>query len=666
MEVARRRLETFRWFEKTRSAEEIRSRFALDRRLGVAPCLAAVHRALSRLQQLHRTEAIADLVEDLVMDSSTLSIWTLLQIVEGLKGQPERAARVVFSLASLVTNGTVPTSVWTSLCCELDKVARHMPAPLERSLVELFGEVLYRARDEGPVNGAIVVCYGQALLKSRAPIRSIVGLVQAELLSGRNTPPADAVSEARLGAFLSDLIQVMCASDGGADGREDVLSLTVNERLIYSSDLVKHAYASRLLLAQSALDAFLTLCDEARDYHRLSVVFLAMCMLSTPTLLAITRVAEVLCDMKELSDYLADVLQQSTPSLLLYAVMRHGGSLFPYAKNGSARSGRAANKEKEKLESHFCECAARLCVRDGDESVCMGLFAAFMDMGRPAATKAFVCALAGALKLPVRMFNGHATCASVAAAIEPFNTEVLYYALLPVLSRYSDSAVGGAGGVSPIASNSKVGVVNAGSDSIISMESLRGVLIGRSLGSLFSACGAPERAVGVSIDLALSELLNSPHIYSTIIDETAICDFADNVPLADAFVKMMSGYATSTGALTFVTFEVCASDQLTNAGRQLIVTWLTQHKWFVLLPFSLTAQLFADNAATAPGQSPSDSTEGVRNHSLPIRLFQAIRRLGHARVAFITAPSTIADDARAIGIHPVITTADLSSRLIKT
>nr|CCC49012.1 conserved hypothetical protein, fragment [Trypanosoma vivax Y486] len=496
MEVARRRLETFRWFEKTRSAEEIRSRFALDRRLGVAPCLAAVHRALSRLQQLHRTEAIADLVEDLVMDSSTLSIWTLLQIVEGLKGQPERAARVVFSLASLVTNGTVPTSVWTSLCCELDKVARHMPAPLERSLVELFGEVLYRARDEGP--------------------------------------------------------------------------------------------------------------------------------------------------------------------------MRHGGSLFPYAKNGSARSGRAANKEKEKLESHFCECAARLCVRDGDESVCMGLFAAFMDMGRPAATKAFVCALAGALKLPVRMFNGHATCASVAAAIEPFNTEVLYYALLPVLSRYSDSAVGGAGGVSPIASNSKVGVVNAGSDSIISMESLRGVLIGRSLGSLFSACGAPEKAVGVSIELALSELLNSPHIYSTIIDETAICDFADNVPLADAFVKMMSGYATSTGALTFVTFEVCASDQLTNAGRQLIVTWLTQHKWFVLLPFSLTAQLFADNAATAPGQSPSDSTEGVRNHSLPIRLFQAIRRLGHARVAFITAPSTIADDARAIGIHPVITTADLSSRLIKT
>ncbi|PWV14461.1 hypothetical protein C3747_35g277 [Trypanosoma cruzi] len=186
--MARRRFETLRWFDEPRAADDICARLELDRRLGVTPSLAALHQALRRLRSLRRTRLIADLAEDLVMDAPSISVYTLLLIVEGLEGEPQRAASFLFSLTPLVTNGTVPTSVWSSLCCELDTVARQMPSPLERCIVDLFGQLFYRVREDGPVNGSIVVYYGQALLKSRAPIRSVVAFVQTELLSGRNTP----------------------------------------------------------------------------------------------------------------------------------------------------------------------------------------------------------------------------------------------------------------------------------------------------------------------------------------------------------------------------------------------------------------------------------------------------------------------------------------------
>ncbi|KEG14827.1 hypothetical protein DQ04_00291130 [Trypanosoma grayi] len=639
IDVARRRLETFRWFEKPRGAEEIQARFALDRRLGVTPCLAAVHQALLRLKQLRRTEVVADLVEDLMMDSPALSICTLLHIVEGLKEQPERAARLVFTLAPLVTNGAVPASVWSSLCCELDKVARQRPAPLERSLVELFGQVLYRVSDDGPVSGSIVVYYGQALLKSRAPLRSIVGFVQTELLSGRNAPPSDPVSELRLGAFLSDLIEVMCGRPGEVAERDSGPPLSTKERLMYCGDLVKHAYAGRLQLTQAAFDAFLHFCDEEQDYHRLCIIFLAMCMLSTPTLLATTRVAEVLCDVEMLSLYLADLFHQPSPSLLLYVLIRHGGTtLFPLKRittttnnnnNNNNCNNNTNDRKRDSLELHLCECLARLCARDGDASLCMNTFAAIADLRGPEGAHAFICSLALAMRPPLQLFSSHpSTTGSV--ALEPFNLEALYYALRP-----------------------------AG----VPLDAFCASLQTRPLASLFTLRDGGDttdtnnsNGCGCTVERALSGLFATPQVYGMVVDGSAVGSLAKNVTLAEAFVKMMNEYAAKTGAVVLVHFDVYAAKQLTNDARQMLSLWLMQHSWFVPLPFSLAVRLVTTTATGSHQQQPQREKPGVQ-------LFHEMRRMGHTKVAFITAEPHIAEEVKAEGVHPVITLAELKVRL---
>lgn len=640
-DVAQRRMETLHWFQKPRSAEEISARFALDRRLGVTPSLAATHQALTRLQQLNRTEAIIDLTEDLVMDSPTISLWTLLRIVDGLKGQPQCAARIVFSLSPLVTNGAVPPSAWTSLCDGLDKVARQLPAPLERPLVELFGEVLYRARDDGPVDGKFVVYYGQALLKSRAPIGSIMGFVRAELLSGRNAPSADGTSAIRLGAFLSDLIQVMCSASGGAEEREERVPISAADRLMHCGDLVKHAYAGRLQLTQGAFDAFLRFCDESQDYHRLCIVFLAMCTLSTPTLSSVARVAEVLCDVKQMSDYLADVLHQSTPSLMLYLLLRHGSvSLFPQINNNNIRTrgGNVSNNERDKLEMHFCTCLARLCVRDGDEFVCMALFSAIIDIGRPVGASAFISEVANSLRCPVKLFGGRATPAGVAASVEPFNVEALYYALRPAVASSGSGGIGDG----------------------TSLDALRTILQSRPLASLLGGRDLAEKTCGTTVEQALAGLLTSPHVYCTVVCESAISSLVKSPPLAEAFAKMMDGYATKMGAIAFVPFDVCTAEQLTDDGRKFLFEWISRYAWFVVLPLSLTMQLAMNPAAVTVGKW---KTEERLNESRCIRLFHAIQATKHTKVAFITAEPNVAEDAKASGVHPVITLTDLAKRL---
>ncbi|RNF26977.1 uncharacterized protein Tco025E_00782 [Trypanosoma conorhini] len=620
--VARRRFETLRWYDEPRGAEEIRARVELDRRLGVKPSLAALHQALKRLRTLHQTTLIADLAEDLVMDAPAMSVYTLLQIVEGLEGEPQRAASLLFSLTPLVTNGTVPTSVWSSLCCELDTVARQMPAPLERSVVDLFGQLFYRVRDDGPVNGSIVVYYGQALLKSRAPIRSVVGFVQTELLSGRNTPPSYGVSELRLSAFLSELIQVLSGRpSGGADEREEGPPLSARERLLCCSDLVKHAYAGRLSLNQIAFDVLLRFCDEQREYNLLCILFLAMCALSTPTLLSVTRVAEVLCDVEELFCHLAGVLGQPVSRWMLYLLVRHGkSSLFSPVNR--------KRTHREALELHLCECLARLCARDRDASLCMDVFDATVEYGNPAGAHAFVCALARALGAAQLPFAGAATKMDV-AALEPFNIETLYYALEPADVR---------------------------------LEEFRSFIRERPAAFLFPS----RKGGGVTLERALAVLLESPQVYGTVLDASAVCALAESPALAEAFVKMMGGYAAKSGAFAFVPFEVSAATQLTEAGRRLLLAWLAKHSWLILLPLSSAVQLLpvATSSATLTSASPQQQRQPPSSFWSPcVLLFHAVRRVGHKKVAFVTAAAPVAEQAKAEGVHPVITLDELKARL---
>ncbi|KAF8279250.1 hypothetical protein C3747_257g32 [Trypanosoma cruzi] len=611
--MARRRFETLRWFDEPRAADDIRARLELDRRLGVTPSLAALHQALRRLRSLRRTRLIADLAEDLVMDAPSISVYTLLLIVEGLEGEPQRAASFLFSLTPLVTNGTVPTSVWSSLCCELDTVARQMPSPLERCIVDLFGQLFYRVREDGPVNGSIVVYYGQALLKSRAPIRSVVAFVQTELLSGRNTPPSYAVSELRLSAFLSDLIQVLSVRpNGGADEREEGPPFSARERLLCCSDLVKHAYAGRLSLSQAAFDMLLRFCDEEQDYNLLCILFLAMCALSTPTLISTARVAEVLCDVEELSHHFAGVLGQPIPMWMLYIIVRHGKStLFTPAH-------RKKNNRKE-LELHFCDSLARLCARDGGASLCMDVFDAIVEYGNPAGAHVFVCSLTRAMGVTQRLFGGPATTIDV-AALEPFNLETLYYAL--------------------------------GTDAV-KLEEFRFFIYERPSAFLFPS----RKGSCVTLERALSVLLDSPQVYSTVLDVSAVCALAESLALAEAFVKMMNGYAAKSGALAFVPFDVCAAIQLTDGGRQLLLSWLANHRWLIMLPLSFTLQRLTGVTSSAMSISPS-----LRQQPC-IFLFYALRRVGHAKAAFVTAASPAAELAKAEGVHPVITVEELKTRL---
>ncbi|RNF04266.1 hypothetical protein TraAM80_05402 [Trypanosoma rangeli] len=613
IEVARRRFETLRWFDEPRGAEEIRARFELDRRLGVQPSLAALHQALKRLRTLHHTKLIAELAEELVMDAPAMSVYTLLHIVEGLEGEPQRAASLLFSLAPLVTNGTVPTSVWSSLCCELDTVARQMPAPLERSIVDLFGQLFNQVREDGPVNGSIVVYYGQALLKSRAPIRSVVGFVQTELLSGRNTPPSYGVSELRLSAFISELIQVLSGCpNGGVDEREEGPPFSARERLLCCSDLVKHAYAGRLSLNQAAFDVLLRFCDEEQEYSLLCILFLAMCALSTPTLLSVTRVAEVLCDVEELSCYLAGVLGQPIPRWMLYILVRYGKStLFSL--------GNRKNNTREALEMHFCDCLARLCARDGTASLCMDVFDAIVEYGNPAGAHVFVCALARALGMAQRPFVEAATKTDV-TALEPFNLETLYYALGPA---------------------------------VVTLGEFRSFIRERPSAFLFPS----HKGSGVTLEHALAVLLESPQVYGTVLDATAVCALAESSALAEAFVKMMDGYAAKSGAVAFVPFEVSAATQLTDAGRQLLLAWLTKHNWLILLPLSSTVQLLPSVTSSATSTPVSLQQQSC------VLLFHAVRRGGHKKVAFVTAAGPVAEQAKAEGVHPVITLAELKVRL---
>ncbi|RNC50285.1 hypothetical protein TcCL_ESM12676 [Trypanosoma cruzi] len=119
----------------------------------------------------------------------------------------------------------------------------------------------------------------------------------------------------------------------------------------------------------------------------------------------------------------------------------------------------------------------------------------------------------------------------------------------------------------------------------------------------------------------------------------------------------MNGYAAKSGALAFVPFDVCAAIQLTDGGRQLLLSWLANHRWLIMLPLSFTLQRLTGVTSSAMSISPS-----LRQQPC-IFLFYALRRVGHAKAAFVTAASPAAELAKAEGVHPVITVEELKTRL---
>ncbi|KPA77377.1 hypothetical protein ABB37_07242 [Leptomonas pyrrhocoris] len=323
--IAQRQQATYQWLAQRHAAEEILHRFAVDRRLNAAPCLAAVNRALSVLGREGGADAVLDVLEDVLLDSAVIPLSTLLEAIKALPGQPVRAARVALAFKDSLGHRCVPASVWGNLAAALGQAALQQSHPLEEHFMDLYERILAMVRvSTGHLSEAMIVSFGRCLLASHKPYSVALRLVREELLSGRSRD-ALSTSPLHLGAFLSDILMALCTQEERGAGGRARRGHSDAETLLFATDVMKYAHATRLQLAPKVFDAVLVVCERCRDYARMVALYVSMCLLSTPTLRSTLRVMEVVVQVPETRAWLQRVLQLNGTSFFLWCVQRFPG-----------------------------------------------------------------------------------------------------------------------------------------------------------------------------------------------------------------------------------------------------------------------------------------------------------------------------------------------------
>ncbi|KAG5505198.1 hypothetical protein JIQ42_04386 [Leishmania sp. Namibia] len=321
--IAQRQQATYQWLAQRHTADEILHRFAVDRKLNAPPCLAAVNRSLSVLGREGGADAVLDVLEDVLLDTAIIPLSTLLEAIRALPNHPVRAARVALTFHGSLGSQTVPASVWGNLGAALAQASLQMPKPLEDHFIELFERVLAMASaSTGRLSESLVVAFGRCLLSSSKPCSAATHLVREELLSGRSR---DGFTSAplHLGGFLSDLLVELCRNDeklgtSRHSGQE-------TDTLTFACDVMKYTFAVRVQLAPKVFDEVLALCDRRKEYYRMCILFLSMCVLSTPSLVSLLRVLEVVAQIRDVRAPLERLLPVSCIDFFLWCLQRYPG-----------------------------------------------------------------------------------------------------------------------------------------------------------------------------------------------------------------------------------------------------------------------------------------------------------------------------------------------------
>lgn len=321
--IAQRQQATYQWLAQRHTADEILHRFAVDRKLNAVPCLAAVNRSLSVLGREGGADAVLDILEDVLLDTAIIPLSTLLGAIKALPSHPVRAARVALTFRGSLGSQTVPPSVWGNLGAALAQASLQMPKPLEDHFVELFERVLAMvSASTGRLCESLVVAFGRCLLASSKPCSAAMHLVREELLSGRSR---DGFTGAplHLGAFLSDLLVALCCEDEKLGTPRH--SSADTDTLTFACDVIKYAFAVRVQLSPRVFDKVLALCERRKEYYRMCILFVSMCVLSTPSLVSLLRVVEVVTQIPDLRTPLQSLLPVTCTGFFLWCLQRYPG-----------------------------------------------------------------------------------------------------------------------------------------------------------------------------------------------------------------------------------------------------------------------------------------------------------------------------------------------------
>ena len=532
--VAQRQQATYQWLSQRHPADEILHRFAVDRKLNAAPCLAAVNRALSVLGREGGTEAVLDVLEDVLLDSAVIPLSTLLEAIKALPGQPVRAARVALAFKDSLGNQRVPSSVWGNLAAALAQAALQRSPPLEDHFMDLYERILAMVRaSTGRLNEAMIISFGRCLLSSHRPCAAVMCLVREELLSGRSRD-AVSISPLHLGAFLSDVLVHLCTHarhSGGVRGsiaRERHGADSDREILLFATEVVRFAYAARLQLVPKVIDEVLAVCEQRRDYGRMAVLFVSMCLLSVPTLRSTLRVLEVAVQVKEVRAWVQHVLHLNCTTFFLWCMQRFPGL---YQSPSATEVQRRAAQHLFKLLGTLAvdeEHAARL------PSACH-FFTHEKEM--PPALAAV------AISSAVRHYRElHCTAPkSVLHALRVQHEDLVRTALhLP-----------------PQAAPS----------------------------------GAASQAT-ISVESELRGLLTSASAYCTVLSAAALSTLATHDNSEQAFTRMMETYRRKSSAVALVPFEcICPSFGVSERAVAMLGRWRRECDWLAVLPMAVSLQL---------------------------------------------------------------------------
>jgi hypothetical protein len=532
--IAQRQQATYQWLGQRHAADEILHRFAVDRKLNAAPCLAAVNRALSVLGREGGTDAVLDVLEDVLLDSAVIPLSTLLEAIKALPGQPVRAARVALAFKDSLCNQRVPSSVWGNLAAALAQAALQQPHPLEEHFMDLYERILAMVRaTTGRLNEAMIISFGRCLLSSHKPCSVVVRLVREELLSGRSRD-ALATSPLHLAAFLSDVVVYLCTQE--TDGRGSISSssrsrnvaATDKDTLLFVTDVVKYAYAMRLHLVPRVFDEALALCDERRDYGRMAVLFVSMCVVSTSTLRSTLRVLEVVVQVSEVRAWLQRVLHLNCACFFLWCLQR-----FP----GLYQSSLEVAVQRRATQRLFA-LLGTLAVEEGQ-----------------GARLPNVCHF---------VTREHEMPPLLAAT-----------AVSAAVRRYRE--------VHCVAPKSVLHALREQHEDLV-----RAVLQLTPQTASISAV-APSTT---SVETELRRLLTSESMYCTVLSAAALSTLAAREAAEHAFLRMMETYKRKSGAVALIPFEgVCASFGLEERAAAMLRRWYGAYDWLAVLPLAVSLQL---------------------------------------------------------------------------
>ncbi|KAK7198519.1 hypothetical protein NESM_000813600 [Novymonas esmeraldas] len=527
--IAQRQQATYQWLAQRHTADEILHRFAVDRKLNAVPCLAAVNRALSVLGRDGGADAVLDVLEDVLLDTAIVPLSTLLGAITALPNHPVRAARVALTFKDSLGPQTVPSSVWGNLGAALAHASLQMPKPLEDHFMDLFERVLAMvSASTGRLSEALVIAFGRCLLSSSKPCAAAMRLVREELLSGRSR---DGYTGAplHLGAFLSDLLVELCREEerhgptrrtgGDADA------------LTFVCDVIKYAYAVRVQLAPKVFDEVLAMCERLHEYYRMSILFVSMCVLSTPSLLSVLRVLEVVVQIPELRPPLQRMLPSSCAGFFLWCLQRFPGL---YQSPTKSPEQLAAARRVGALLGHLAA--------EEDSAATLPPLLQFCtrEAGHDSALTASAVAAAARRCRELRGTTGK----SVLTAAQPRHTAIL------------------------------------------------AAVLGAPPSSGGPTAGAAAAASPTTVETELRRLLSSESVYCTVLSAAALATLASRPAAEQAFVRMMESYQRKCGAVALLPFEsVCVSFGLPDTAVAMLRTWHRTYSWLAVLPLSLSLQL---------------------------------------------------------------------------